>query len=201
MISTTDVGGGRLPPPTPHQTGIQQLALPSMSALETVISTALDQITAAHDGNPPREALVAALAQAALTAMRPAKAPRQHKDNISIADLCRREGFPVPPADAVGDPEELVIRARYHKAGPESEHWIVCNTAGRWYRWLPTLNSYVQRRVQGNNKWESVPASQIPVAVIKLREAISLGEPTRKRRPAINPTLRRPAALPTREEL
>lgn len=200
MITTTDVGGGRLPPPTPHQTGIQQLALPSLSGLETALGATLDRLNAEHDGNPPREALVAALAQAAMTAMRPTKAPRDHKDNISIADLCRREGFPVPPADAVGDPEELVIRARYRKPGAESEYWVTCNTAGRWYRWLPSLNSYVQRRVQGNNKWESVPASQIPAAVLKLREAISLAQPNGKqRRPAINPTMRIPAKPPTGE--
>lgn len=168
----TYIGGGRLPPPTPHVTGNSTTTAPALATLEAALLAAYRALPTTGGAAPADEEVARALALAALSALTPARTPADHPDNLSVSALCRREGLPVPPADATGDPEALVVRARYRKPTPDDPYWRLTNTAGRTYRFIPGQPGPLERHQKGSNTWEEVPPKQESAAVKKVREAV-----------------------------
>lgn len=168
----TYTGGGRLPPPTPHVTGNSTTTAPTLATLEAALLAAYRALPATGGAALSDEEVARALALAALTVLQPARTPADHPDNLSVSALCRKEGLPVPLADATGDPETLVVRARYRKPSEENPYWRLTNTAGRTYRFIPGQAGPLERYQKGSDTWEEVPPKQESAAVKKVREAV-----------------------------
>jgi hypothetical protein len=138
---------------------------PSLETLGAALGAAYTQASA----TPPPEGLIDALARAALAAFHPD--PRENPQNITLAILCQRESLPVPPADQVGDPANLVLRG-YRRPTGASPYWVLTNTGGRRYRLLAGVQRPLER--YRGTSWEEVPEHQEPAVALKLREALAL---------------------------
>lgn len=148
------------------------MPLPSRTDLEAALAAAYDALAAEHGANPPREAIIATLAEAALSLAAPAVPPQQNPQNITLAELCARANLPIPPADTPEqDAHQLVLRAFKRPTGG-SPYWTLTNTGGRKYRFVPAFAEAIER-YRGTN-WEPVPEHQVPVVVLQLRAAILL---------------------------
>lgn len=157
----------------------------SRAQLQAALLAAYDAAQANNGGAAmQREALVAALTDAAFTLIDAStRRPQENPQNITLADLCRRENLPIPPANA-GDPTSAahVIVLRGYKTPHEADgYWTCTNTGGRKYRFRPEPDSLTER--YRGTAWEIVPLHHIPILVVKLREAIALGHTTHEREP------------------
>lgn len=143
------------------------MAPPQRSLLRTALADAYAVVT----GHTAPAALIDALTDAALAALLAGADPRQNPNNVTLAELCRREHLPLPPADQVGDPEALVMRG-YQLPTALTPHWTITNTGGRRYRFHADSPEPTER--YRGTAWEDVPPHQEPAIVVKLRQALML---------------------------
>lgn len=149
---------------------------PAREALEAALCAVYAAFQAAHrDATIPAEALIPALADAALAVVAPQADPKANPQNLTLADVCQREGLPLPPSTGPeDDPHELVLRS-YRTPDEKSPHWTLTNTGGRKYRFLPRADARIDR-YRGTN-WEVVPAHHIPAVVAAFRAAVAASNP------------------------
>lgn len=149
---------------------------PARKALEAALCAVYTAFQTAHGETAiPPDILIPALADAALAVVSPPADPKTNSQNLTLADVCQREGLPLPPSTGTeDDPHELVLRS-YRTPDARSAHWTVTNTGGRKYRFLPRADARIDR-FRGTN-WEAVPAHQTPTVVAALRAAVAAAHP------------------------